>query len=218
MPMPGAPVVSLNLSAEQRSVLDAARAHYLCDGEPMAHLDIYLIRFLCAMHWKLTSTCKEQLSRAAIWRKESGANEYRRRLAVGEAKFGDHPLVASFIRAHVVLPQQGETHNGDRIKLRELGTLNVPYFLSAITDEQAIAFVSNQLEADAFDADAHSAARGHLVRWAQFSLLAGLGLQHVKPRMLGRLKAVAPIIEVSVGCPKRQRATVLIIQVGSVRV
>jgi len=161
----------------------------------MPHLDVYLIRFLCLAQWRLTPACEEQLARTAMWRKTSGANEYRRRLAANETKFGGHPLVGTFLTAHVVLPQQGETHNGDRIKIRELGTLNAAYFLSAITDEQAIAFFCNQIEADAFDADAHSTARGHLVRWAQFSLLTGLGVQHVKPRMLSRLKRIAPIIE-----------------------
>ena len=133
----GSEGVSLDLNDAQRAMLMQARKVYLDAGGVLDELwEPFLLRFVVAHGWIMSSEAVAQLQRTARWRESSGARAIKDRIREGQLRFVDLHSVMATLQVCWFTPYQHSSYGGDIVSYLFLGTLDIPAWLKMITDEE----------------------------------------------------------------------------------
>ena len=170
------------LTPSQRQLISEAVSAYESFGGMIDEFaEVTALRFLLWNDWKLSRATK-QMRATAAWRRKSGANEIRRKMAAGMT-FAEIPKAAQMVQAAAMAPNCTRSLAGDLLTLVDLGSLNCDKFFALLTDADFFTLNVHIFEHQTYHADRLTVATGRLVRNAMLVDAAGITLAHIAPRM-----------------------------------
>lgn len=181
------------LSADQKAKHAAAKRVFAETSAVDAFSDATVLRFLTFHRWN-AERAHAQMRKRAAWPRKAIADAARARFLRGGRLF-DSAGVRRISAVTPFCPEHLIGAHGDLCVFISLGAADVDLFMSSMTKAEFEASQVELLEWLLLRCDQLSCAAGRLVSAIQFFDCHGIGLKHVHPRVLWRLRDAVQYID-----------------------
>jgi hypothetical protein len=185
-----------SLLSEHRQAIQVLRDAFVeAGGEPDAHTDAWLLRFLAASDGHIPRAAA-WVQRTTAWRIESGMACKRRRALEGHTMLEDAEVVRLLRYAPLLISHRTGAHGGP-LSILHVGGFSPASWMAAQDTAQFVQAGHALLESCATVCDVASTATDRLIRQEILLDYSGLALRHLNPLVFLRLRPMITVCTAS---------------------